>query len=138
MKVVFDTNVYISAFVINGSLAEKAILKILRENYSLFISKEIIDEILSVFAKKFSYDREYLSRTALFLSEIAEVVQPTEKIDILKDKGDNKIIECAVAARADVIVSGDKELLSLGEHKDIKIITLREFLQINFEFILTL
>lgn len=82
-------------------------------------------------AKKFSYDREFLSRTAVFLSEIAEIVQPKEKIDILKDKGENKIIECAVAARADVIVSGDKELLSLGKHKDIKIITLREFLEVN-------
>ncbi|MEM1974112.1 MAG: putative toxin-antitoxin system toxin component, PIN family [Thermoplasmata archaeon] len=129
MKVVFDTNIYISAFVISGSLAEKAILKILKENHTLFISKEIIDEILSVLARKFCYDREFLSRTAVFLSEIAEIVHTTEKIDILKDKGDNKIIECAMAAKADVIVTGDKELLSLANYENIRIITLRDFLK---------
>lgn len=129
MKVVFDTNIYISAFVISGSLAEKAILKILKENHTLFISKEIIDEILSVLARKFCYDREFLSRTAVFLSEIAEIVHTKEKIDILKDKGDNKIIECAMAAKADVIVTGDKELLSLANYENIRIITLRDFLK---------
>jgi predicted nucleic acid-binding protein len=66
LRVIFDANIYISAFVIPGSLAEKVILKILRENYTLFISKEIIDEILSVLSKKFDYHKEILSRNNSF------------------------------------------------------------------------
>ena len=131
MKLVFDTNIYISAFVITGSLAEKAILKVIRENYRLFISKEIVDEVLSVLSKKFDYNKEILSRTAIFLSEIAELIKTHDKVYILKDESDNRIIECAVSAEADIIVSGDKEILSLKEYKGIKIMTLREFLE-NF------
>lgn len=131
MKLVFDTNIYISAFVITGSLAEKAILKVIRENYRLFISKEIVDEVLSVLSKKFDYNKEMLSRTAIFLSEIAELIKTHDKVYILNDEVDNRIIECAVSAEADIIVSGDKELLSLKEYKGIKIMTLREFLE-NF------
>ncbi|ACI21212.1 putative toxin-antitoxin system toxin component, PIN family [Thermodesulfovibrio yellowstonii] len=129
MRVIFDANIYISAFVIPGSLAEKVILKILRENYTLFISKEIIDEILSVLSKKFDYHKEILSRTALFLTEIAEIIHSNKKINILQDEADNKIIECAILAKANMIVSGDKELLSLREYEGIRIITLREFLE---------
>jgi len=131
LKLVFDTNIYISAFVITGSLAEKAILKVIKENYRLFISKEIVDEVLSVLSKKFDYNKEMLSRTAIFLSEIAELIKTHDKVYILKDKADNRIIECVVLAEADIIVSGDKEMLSLKEYKGIKIITLREFIE-NF------
>jgi len=66
-----------------------------------------------------------LSRTAIFLSEIAELIKTHDKVYILKDEEDNRIIECAVL----FIVSGDKEMLSLKEYKGIKIITLREFFE---------
>jgi len=116
---------YISAFVITVSLAEKAILKVIK----VFISKEIVDEVLSVLSKKFDYKKEMLSRTAIFLSEIAELIKTHDKVYILKDEADSRIIECAVLSEADIIVSGGKEMLSLKEYKGIKIITLREFFE---------
>ncbi|MBW1931227.1 MAG: PIN domain-containing protein [Deltaproteobacteria bacterium] len=74
MRVVFDTNIFISALVIPGSIAEKAILKILEGHDQLVISKTIINEILEVLARKFSRDRENLSRVAIWLSDIGILV----------------------------------------------------------------
>lgn len=128
MKVVFDTNIFISAFVIPGGQAEKAIVKIIESGDSLIISKEIIDEVLSVLSLKFNRDREALSRIAVYLSEIAELVRPTERVSILKDEPDNRIIECAIEGRADVVVTGDKEMLKMKQFHDIRIISLKEYL----------
>ncbi len=130
MRVVFDTNIFISAFVIPGSQAEKAILKIIKSGDSLIISKEIIDEVLSVLSLKFSRDREALSQIAVYLSEIAELVRPTERIRIFKDEPDNRIIECALQGKADVVVTGDKEMLKIEQFRETRIISLKEYLDI--------
>jgi putative PIN family toxin of toxin-antitoxin system len=94
----------------------------------LVISKPIIHELLDVLARKFGRDAEELARVAVFLAELTEVVQPRRKIKMLSDDTDNRILECAIAGRADVIVSGDRAMLELGEYQGVRIITLREFL----------
>lgn len=129
MKVVFDTNIFISAFVIPGSQAEKAMLRIIEGMDVLLLSKGILDELLSVLSIKFSRDREEISRVAVILSEIAEWVDPSKKIKVLSDEPDNRILECAVSGNADVIVTGDKEIIRLGEYEKIKIISLKEYLE---------
>lgn len=128
MRVVFDSNIFISAFVFPGSMAERAIVKIIEGDDSLYISKEILDEVLSVLSSKFSRDTEAISRVALNLSELAEFVSPTEKIRVLRDEPDNRILECAVCADADIIVTGDKEMLKLREHGKIGMMSLKEYL----------
>lgn len=129
MRLVFDTNIFISALVFPGGLADKAILKIIEGDDSLMISKAIIDEVLTVLAGKFARDSEALSRTAVYLDEISQRVRPTRKISVLKDEPDNRILECALAGKADAIVTGDKAMLELKEYKSIKIISLRNYLQ---------
>ena len=128
MKVVFDTNIFISAFVIAGGQAEKAILRIIEGRDVLLLSKGILDELLTVLSTKFSRDKEEISRVAVILSEMAEWVVPSEKIRVLNDDPDNRILECAVSGKADVIVTGDKELLRLGGYEKTKIISLKEYL----------
>jgi putative PIN family toxin of toxin-antitoxin system len=130
VRVVFDTNIFISVFVIPGSQAEKAIVKIIESGDYLIISKEIIDEVLSVLSSKFSHDREALSRIAVYLSEVAELVCPTERIRIFKDEPDNRIIECALKGKSDVVVTGDKEMLKIKQFRGIRIISLKEYLEI--------
>lgn len=129
MRVVFDTNIFISALVIPHSLAEKAILKIIEGKDTLVISKEIINEVLSVLSVKFHRDREAISHVAVNIYELAELANPTEKIEIFKDEPDNRILECALSGKADSIVTGDKEVLSLREYSGVKIISLREYLK---------
>jgi putative PIN family toxin of toxin-antitoxin system len=82
-----------------------------------------------VLAHKFARDAEELARVAVFLSELAEVVQPRKALYILRDEPDNRILECALTARAGVIVTGGRAMLELGRHKEVRIVTLREFLQ---------
>jgi putative PIN family toxin of toxin-antitoxin system len=128
LKVFFDTNIFISALVFPGSVAEKAIFKIIEGEDILLISKQILQEILSVLSKKFSGDKEAISRVAVNLSEIAEMVNPTVRIRVLKDEPDNRILECAVSGKADVVVSGDKKMLKLKKYEGVKIISLKEYL----------
>jgi putative PIN family toxin of toxin-antitoxin system len=128
--VVFDTNIFISAFVIPGSLAEKAILKIIEKEDSLLVSVHTIDEVLSVLSSKFGRDREGLSHVAVTLSELAELVKSARRIKLLKDEPDNRILECAIYGKADFLVTGDKEILRLQEYKGVKIISLKEYLEL--------
>jgi len=129
VRVVFDTNIFISALVIPKSLAEKAIFKIIEGKDFLLISKDIINEVLSVLPSKFERDREALSHVAVTFTEIAELVKPSKRIKIFKDEPDNRILECAICGEADFLVTGDKKMLQLREHKGVKIISLKEYLE---------
>lgn len=128
MRALFDTNIYVSAFTVPGGRAEAALLKAVEGEAQLVISKPIIHELLDVLARKFGRDAEELARIAVFLAELAEVAQPRREIEVVKDDEDNRILECAIAGRADVIVTGDQAMLGLGEYQEVRIMTLREFL----------
>ena len=128
MKVVFDTSVLVSALVFPGGRGEQALQRILEERDQLFISRAILDELLGVLARKFARDAEALSRTAVFLGEVATLVKPTRRLQVLRDAPDNRILECAVAGEADAIVTGDREMLALGEHAGVRILSLAEYL----------
>ena len=73
MRVVFDTNIFISALIIPGSQAEKAIHRIIGED-SLILSPAILKEVLGVFTRKFSRDREELAKVAVTLAGLALMV----------------------------------------------------------------
>ena len=79
-------------------------------------------------ARKFSRDAEQLARAALFLSELSLAVKPRRRLRVVKDEPDNRVLECALAAHANVIVTGDKDLLELREYRGVRIISLREYL----------
>ena len=128
MKVVFDTNILVSALVFPGGRAEAALLRIMEEHDQLLLSKPILDELLGVLARKFSRDAEELARAAVLLSELALTVRPRQKLRVVQDDPDNRVLECAIAGRADAIVTGDSALLELGEFRGVRVISLREYL----------
>ncbi len=128
MKVVFDTNVFVSALTLRGGRAEHALGRIVAGEDSIAISRPIIDELLSVLARKFARDPEELARIALFLSDLAELVEPSDSVSVLLDEPDNRILECALAAHADVIVTGDRAMLAAGEFEGIPIVSLKDYL----------
>jgi len=128
LKAIFDTNILVSALAIPGGQAERAIDLVLDARVNLCISKEIIHEVLGVLAQKFSKGPEELSRTALFLSELAKLVVPRKKLAVLDDEPDNRILECAATGNADVIVTGDRAMLNLKKYQEIRILSLRHFL----------
>ncbi len=129
MKAVFDTNIFISAFAIPGSRAGAAILKAVEGDVGLVISRDIIRETLDVLARKFDRNPDELARVAVYLSELAEVVTPRRRLKVLDDEPDNRILECAVAGKAEVIVTGDQAMLRLGAYRRIRILSLKDFLE---------
>jgi len=129
VRVVFDSNIYISALVVPGGQAGRAMFKILDGADTLLISKPILDEVLATLAGKFSRDFEALSQTAVLLTELAEMVKPGHAVDVLADDPDNRILECAEAGEADCIVTGDKAMLQLKRYRNIRLISLREYLE---------
>jgi uncharacterized protein len=128
--VVLDTNIYVSALVFPGGHAEKAIHAAADSRFDLLISKPIILEVLDVLARKFGRDPEELSRIALFLTDLASVVRPRKKLKVLRDEPDNRILECALAGHADIVVTGDQAMLKLQKIEEVRILTLRDFLKI--------
>ena len=89
MKVVFDTNVFVSALTLPGGRGSEAVEKIIEGQDVLAFSKPIVDELLSVLARKFARSREELSRVAVFLSTLGERVEPQTPVEILDDQPDN-------------------------------------------------
>jgi uncharacterized protein len=129
VRVVFDSNILISALVFPGKQAEKAILRIIENRDQLLISKSIVDEVLEVLARKFARDPEELARVAVLLNDLADMVRPRRRIRVLGDDADNRILECAVTGGADLIVTGDQDMLELGGFEGIEIISLRAYLE---------
>lgn len=129
MKVVFDTNILVSALVFPGGRADIALRRIIEERDRLLLSKPILDELLGILARKFSRDAEELAHVAVFLSDLSIVVKPRRKLAVLADEPDNRILECAVTGGADAIVTGDKTLLKLKTFRKVKLLSLRVYLE---------
>ena len=103
-------------------------MRIVNERDDLILSKAILDETLSVLARKFARDAEELARVAVYLSDLSTSVKPRRQLQVLKDAPDNRILECAVAGRAEPIVTGDKAVLALRAYAGIRILGLRDYL----------
>ena len=129
MRVVFDTNILVSALVFPGGQGEAALRRIIEETDQLVLSRPILEELLDVLGRKFARDAEELAHVAVYLSDIATIVAPKQRIRAVKDEPDNRILECAVAGHAAVIVTGDKVLLTLKRYEEIRLLTLRDYLE---------
>lgn len=134
VKVVVDTNVVISSAVsIDGNPA-LIFEMLLLEKIINYITQEIIDEVKEVIkrpriAKKLSLvEQEFIIKN---FENFSKKIKPIEKLDIIKDDpDDNKFLECAIAASAEYIISGDKHLLILKQFRDIKVVSPAEFVRI--------
>lgn len=131
MNVVFDTNVYVSGFTRPAGRAALALARIAVEIDALFIVQPIVDELIRVLANKFSTDAAELARVRVWITQNSKMVIPTETLSILADEPDNRILECAVAAKADVIVTGDRAMLALQRIRDTRIVSLAEYLGVD-------
>ncbi|HEY1325804.1 MAG TPA: putative toxin-antitoxin system toxin component, PIN family [Casimicrobiaceae bacterium] len=129
MRVVFDTNILISALLFPGGRGEAALRRIIEERDELVLSKPIVDELLGILARKFFRDAEELAHVAVFISDIATLVRPRRRLAIVKDEPDNRVLECALTGNAEAIVTGDHELLALREFRGVRVLSLRDYLQ---------
>lgn len=130
MRVVFDTNIFISAFAIPGGHAEEAYLHAARGTFELFTSVSILTETANTLRTKFEWSGDKVQRVLRSISKSAMVLKTRPHLHILKDEPDNRILECALLATADIVVTGDRHLLSLKRHRGISIVRLADFLEL--------
>jgi putative PIN family toxin of toxin-antitoxin system len=130
MKVVFDTNVFVSAFLVPGSLAEDAFLRAQRRQAILFTSVSILTETARVFRTKFHQAEEDVAAALRLIGRAATIVKSSARLRVLEDLPDNRILECALEAAADLIVTGDHQLLRLKTFHDVAIIRVTDFLRL--------
>jgi putative PIN family toxin of toxin-antitoxin system len=127
-RVVADTNVLVSALQFGGK--PRQLLDLATDGQvDLAISEAIIAETIRVLRDKFHRAPEWVAEADRQLRVITRFAQPAESIQAIEaDPTDDRILECAVAAEAEVIVSGDTHLLSLGSFRGIPIQRVAEFL----------
>ena len=106
-----------------------ALARIALEIDTLFICPPIVDELTRVLGDKFSRDREELARVQDWIARNSTTVTPAETLHILADEPDNRILECAVAASADLIVTGDRAMLALELIENTRIVSLGTYLE---------
>lgn len=116
MRVVLDTNVLISALAFPGSKPDEILARIRRGEARLVISPFLLEETQRVLVRKFGLAPAAAAGIIRALTDLAEVVDPTERLHLVTAKDDdNRILECAVTGEADFVVTGDRaHLLPLG------------------------
>ena len=131
MKIVLDTNIFISSFFWGGN-PRLVVERIITGIDELYMSKEILDEIEDVMGRpKFHVDKDEINYFINLIEEIGNKIIPQKRIkNGSRDKNDNKYLECGITANADYIISGDIHLLELNEYNKIKIVTAKKYLEI--------
>lgn len=127
IRATFDSNIYISLQFngVGARLIEMAQVGVIRVD----TSDAIIDETIGVLRDNFEWAGYRLHFAKAALLKLAHRVTPVETLKIADDADDDRIIECAVAAGSDFIVTFDKDLLRLGVYGGIKIVQAAEFLR---------
>lgn len=134
LKLVLDTNTFISAFFWEGNEAQ-LLRKIEEGRARLVITKEILSEIEEVIKRpKFSEVMRIANSTPDQILQkivsLSHLIAPKIEVRVCRDEKDNKFLECAESAKAGYIISGDEDLLSLKEYKGIPIVKTRLILRL--------
>ena len=132
MKIVCDTNILISATIFPGGPPDEVIGLARAKEVALFISPDIVTEFKKVLVLKFKHTEQEADERIARLTQISGMVYPKERVALIKRKdSDNRILECAIEADADYLITGDKrDLLPLREIGSARIITAAHFLEI--------
>ena len=132
VRVILDTNILISAIGFGGKPRE--ILRFCLENKVKAITSQIlIAELQEVISKKFPELIYKLDQIQRRINKKFKKVQPKNILKILNDEDDNRVLEAAAEGKCSYIITGDKELLDLRVFKNIKIVTVDQFLKSVFK-----
>jgi uncharacterized protein len=128
-KITVDTNILISSFVFPGKTVVRLIDRIIAGAVAMGISPDILKEFARVCLLKLRFEPAKTMEAVAEIQKNSEMVFPLERIDVLDDEPDNRILECAAAFGADCIISGDKHLLQLKKYGKIEILSPAEYIR---------
>ena len=130
MKIVIDTNVFISSIVFKGKARETYDFCI--ENTSVYISDFIIQELSNKLHTKFNLPKSQVKSIIKSMLNIIEKAEPTTVFPtICRDLDDNNILQLCETVEADFLITGDKDLLVLKKYLTTKILNPTDFLNLK-------
>lgn len=129
-KVVLDTNVVVSA-LLNARGNEALVFDLcLARKLQLYVSKAILTEYEEVLRRpRFRLDSNHVTAVMQLIRKAAKTVKPTQRLAVCKDEDDNKLLECAEAASADYLVTGNLRHFP-KQHEQTQVINARAFIEI--------
>ena len=132
MKIVIDTNLVASAIYFGGK-PEKLIDLLINQRFDAYTNGAIIEEYGATVEK---LKKDYPNKAEKFaLPDIVakmHQIDATTEVHVCRDPDDDKFIGCAIDSKSKYIVSGDKDLLAVGTHENVEIVTVADFLNENF------
>ena len=129
---VLDTNIYVSATFWSGK-PYLVVQKAINQDIITFISQNIIKELRRVLARDFNIQKGDIEEVVNAVLFFTHLIKPKETVSVIKDDpDDDRILECALACKANFIVTQDKHLLKLKEFKKIKIVSAKQFLDLVY------
>ncbi|MCJ7819316.1 MAG: putative toxin-antitoxin system toxin component, PIN family [Syntrophales bacterium] len=128
LKVVLDTNVIVSGLNFPTSNPAKILLMVASGEVVNFTSRHIVNETRRILVDKFFWTRDEVEAAEVWLKTFSKSVNPKNRISVIIDDPDNRILECAEEGYADFIISGDHHLTDLEDYQGIKIVAPSTFL----------
>jgi len=130
MRVILDTNVFVSGIFWEGNFCSQIIDKWKNKEFELVSSMEILEEFVKTLNDfKIQMLDDMIKEWRNLIIENSVVVKPTIKLSIIKDDpNDNKFLEAGISGKVDFIISQDKHLLKLKGYDGIKIVSPEEFM----------
>jgi len=135
MRVVVDTNVFISGLLKKHSYPAKILDAWIMQKITPAVSRELINEYSVVLTRDKFKMLGSVEKRLLIIQKLIELpwvlfIYPLETINVIKeDPADNKVLECALEANASFIITGDKHLLELKKFRNIKILPPKDFIE---------
>ena len=129
-RVVLDTNVLVSAHLKERSFPRLAFKAIFRKYVQAYVTRPILDEYERVLSyPKFKFSLEQVQAILTAVRRHFKVIKPAEiEENLVRDPSDKKFLECALRARADFIITGDKKAFRFRSYEGIRVVSAREFL----------
>lgn len=129
MKVFFDTNVYVAEALL-GEAAERLIEATERSSWRIFVSRHVLDEIERVLEERFDQTRRFAVLTSRRVLRRATFVEPpASRHQVGDDPDDSPILQAALAAGVDYLVSNDRHLLTLSPYEGLRIVSMSDYLR---------
>lgn len=136
LKVVLDTNIFVSSLLVKAGLPAQVLDAWRERQYLLIVSPAIIAEIRATLSysrirRKYAITDEDVEHLVALLEQDALLVPGDADVvgSIPEDPADEMVLACAIDAQADVIVSGDRHLVDLSSYRSIPVLTARQFLE---------
>lgn len=134
-RAVVDTNILIRAVIMPRGTVGPVITRLRGGDYTLAYSQRLIDELLEKLAlprirEKYRLDDQDIDDVLALIALRGELVTPTRTVKVCRDPKDDMFIEAAWAGKAEVVVTGDKDLLTLKKFETVRFITPRAFLEL--------